>query len=289
MSWQVAILISGLLTGVGQFLGKRQVKHMSAMQSTIVSNIAGFGILAVVLFLTKQYLIFEWRLVFLLIFGVVESIAIAAYYSAVRESLSGATVFGYLLSQVIIVCVSFVMFGEWVYFDPATVRGVGNVSSLLLTMLALYFYSGTLAVGRRWLAMITLSAMINAIGNISAKYFLKMGTPPFLYLFVEQIGLLIGGLFYVSSRAQGLRLTVRSWKIGMLQGMFAVSGPMIYIYVLMTEPLSLASVVKRLVALFVTVLMGLLFYRERDNMGKRAWISLIVGLMAFGIVMGVNR
>lgn len=289
MNWQIAILFSGLATGIGQFLGKRQVRHMSAMQSTIVSNLVGFGVLAIVVYLTREYLMFEWRLMFLLIFGIVESVAIAAYYSAVRESLSGATVFGYLLSQIIIVLVSFVLFNEWIYFDPTTIRGLGNIVSFFLTMFALYFYSGTLAVGRRWLGMITLSAMINAVANIAAKYFLKTGIPPFLYLFVEQIGLLIGGWIYVTSRGQGMKLSVRSWRIGLLQGLFAVAGPMIYIYVLMTEPLSLASVVKRLAALLVTVVMGLMFYHERDNMGRRGWVSLTLGLIAFGLVMGVNR
>lgn len=289
MNWQLAILISGFATGIGQFLGKRQVKHMSAMQSTILSNITGFVVLAVVVYFTKQYQMFEWSLMFLLLFGVVESVAIAAYYSAVRESLSGATVFGYLLSQIIIVVVSFGLFNEWVYFDPTTTRGVANIVAFFLTMFALYSYSGTLAVGRRWLGMITLSAMINAVANIAAKYLLQTGIPPFLYLFVEQVGLLIGGWIYVTSRGQGMKLSAKSWGIGLVQGVFAVAGPMIYIYVLMSEPLSLASVVKRLAALLVTVVMGLMFYRERDFMGKKGWVALSLGLIAFGLVMAVNR
>jgi uncharacterized membrane protein len=289
MIWQVAILISGLLTGIGQFLGKRQVRHMSAMQSTILSNIMGLIVLGLVVAVSGQYRVWEWSLVLLILFGIVESVAIAAYYSAVRESLSGATVFGYLLSQIIIVIVSFGLFNEWIYFDPSTLRGVVNIASLFMTMMALYAYSGTLLVGRRWIGMITMSAMINAVANIAAKYFLQTGIPPFLYLLVEQVGLLIGGFIYILGRKQGLNLSIRSWKIGLLQGLFAVAGPMIYIYVLMSEPLSLASVVKRLAALMVTVLMGLLFYKERDKMGKRGWISLILGLVAFSLVMIVNR
>ena len=75
----------------------------------------------------------------------------------------------------------------------------------------------------------------------------------------------------------------------MVQGILSAIGPAIYLNVLVSSPLSIASLVRRIAAILVTTLSGLWWYREREGMGRRAWISLALAILAFGIVMGVNR
>lgn len=74
----------------------------------------------------------------------------------------------------------------------------------------------------------------------------------------------------------------------MLQGIVAVFGPIIYLHILSTEPLSLASIIRRIVAIVVTVVSGLWWYREGESMGLRGYASLVIGIVAFVLIMVVN-
>lgn len=293
-SWAVWVLISGVVTGLAQTLGKNQIHKISALQMGVLRDVTGFGV-AVIVWLAlgtgrSAWAGGEgWGMLIGMGNGAMVAVGVACYFIATRTNFSGASVFGYLLSQILIVASSAVVFAEWVYFDPTTARGQGNLAALLLTILAMVTYVQSLQLGRKWVGLLIVSALINVVGNLVAKYMVAGQMNVWNYFFAEQVGLAAAGVVILALRGQDMRVGWKNARVGVGQGILAILGPTIYLNVLVTAPLSLASLVRRIAAILVTVVGGLLWYREGVGMGKRAWISLAMGILAFGIVLVVNR
>ena len=287
MSWQIWVLLSGVITGLAQSVGKNQIHKISALQMGVLRDVTGFGI-AILVWLALGTGFDGWMSLAAMANGAMVAVGVALYFIATRANFSGTAVFGYLLSQVMIVGSSAVLFSEWVYFDPSTTLGMGNLMALLLTLVAMSVYVKSLKLGGKWIKLLILSAMINVVGNLVAKYFVTGEMNVWNYFFFEQAGLMSGGVMIIILKRQGMRVGWGNARIGVWQGVLSIIGPIIYLNMLVSAPLSIASLIRRIAAILVSVVSGLLWYRERETMGRRAWISLVLGILAFGTVLGVN-
>lgn len=288
LPWQVWVLISGAVTGIAQSVGKSQIHKISALQMGVLRDVSGW-VLAVMIWAALGTGWEGWASGIAMINGAMVALGVAWYFIATRSNFAGSSIFGYLLSQVMIVASSAIIFSEWVYFDPTTGRGLGNIMALLLTMAAMLLYVKSLNLGRKWIGLLMASALINVAGNLIAKYYVAGTMNVWNYFFAEQTGLMIGGIMIIGWRRQDMKVGWKNARIGVWQGLLSIIGPAIYLNVLVSAPLSIASLIRRIAAILVTVVTGLWWYRERDGMGRRAWISLILAILAFGIVMIVNR
>lgn len=287
LPWQVWVLLSGAVTGLAQSLGKNQIHKVSALQMGVLRDVTGW-LLAVLIWRALGTGWEGWASVIAMGNGAMVALGVAWYFIATRSNFSGSSVFGYLLSQVMIVASSALIFAEWVYFDPTTLRGIGNFNALLLTMLAMLLYVNSLNLGRKWIGLLLASALINVAGNLVAKYYVAGTMNVWNYLFAEQSGLMLAGIMIIWWRGQNMRVGWENARVGVLAGILSIIGPAIYLNMLVTAPLSIASLIRRIAAILVTVVTGLWWYREREGMGRRAWMSLMLAILAFGIVMGVN-
>lgn len=289
MSWQLWVVLSGILTGVGQSIGKSQIHKISALQMGVLRDMTGW-VVAVVLFVIVGGTWGGNAMWVGMLNGAMVAVGVALYFIAVRSSFSGSSIFGYLISQVLIVISSAFIFGEWIYFDPSSIQGLGNIVVLGLTLLAMVMYSGGGAkLGGRWAWIIVISALINVAGNLIAKQIVSGSTEVWSYFLAEQTGLALMGVVILILRGQNMRVGWENARIGVLQGIVAVFGPIIYLHILSTEPLSLASIIRRIVAIVVTVVSGLWWYREGKSMGLRGYASLAIGIVAFVLIMIVNQ
>lgn len=288
MSWQLWVVLSGILTGLGQSIGKSQIHKITALQMGVLRDVTGLVIALLFFYLLGS----EWAGTAMWIGmanGAMIAVGVALYFIAVRTSFSGSSIFGYLISQVMIVVFSALVFGEWVYFDPNNTQGIGNIVVLLLTLVSMWLYSGGQSkLGGKWTGIIVLSALINVVGNMVAKHVVSGPTDVWAYFLAEQIGLSVMGVIILLVRGQNMRVGWLNAKVGVIQGIVAVFGPIIYLHVLSSEPLSLASIVRRIVAIAVTAISGLWWYREGKRMGIRGYLSLAIGILAFVLVMAVN-
>ncbi len=282
------VLLSGVVTGLAQSVGKNQIHKISALQMGVLRDVTGWAVAVVVwVYLGTGWE--GWRSVIAMANGAMVALGVAWYFIAARSNFAGSSVFGYLISQVMIVVSSAIIFSEWVYFDPSTTLGIGNLSALVLTMVAMLLYVNSLNLGRKWMGLLLASALINVVGNLVAKYYVAGSMNVWNYFFAEQTGLMLGGILIIWWRGQDMRVGWGNVRVGVWQGLLSIIGPMIYLNMLVSAPLSIASLVRRIATILVTTLGGLFWYREREKMGGRAWISLALAVLAFGIVMGVNR
>ncbi len=288
MSWQLWVVLSGILTGLGQSIGKSQIHKISALQMGVLRDVTGL-VVAAVLFVMVGGTWAGNAMWIGMLNGAMVALGVALYFIAVRSSFSGSSIFGYLISQVLIVVSSAFVFGEWVYFDPSRTQGLGNIVVLGLTLLAMVMYSGGgTKLGGRWAWIIVISALINVAGNLIAKQIVSGSTEVWSYFLAEQTGLALMGVVILILRGQNMRVGWVNARVGVLQGIVAVFGPIIYLHILSTEPLSLASIIRRIVAIVVTVVSGLWWYREGESMGLRGYASLVIGIVAFVLIMVVN-
>lgn len=288
MSWQIWVLISGVLTGLGQMIGKSQIHKISASQMGIIRDAVGL-VVAVAIWIYMGSVNGGWPMLVGVANGAMVAVGVALYFVAVRSSFSGASVFGYLISQILIVASSAFIFGEWVYFDPATIQGIGNIVVLILTILSMLLFTQSIKIGKKWFGLLVLSALINVGGNLVAKSIVSGPTNVWAYFLSEQLGLTLAGVIILLLGKQNLKIGWANARIGALQGIVAILGPIIYLNILSVEPLSLASLVRRIASILVTSVSGLWWYQEGKYLGKRGWMGMVLGLMAFAIVMYVNR
>ena len=292
ITWQVAVIATGILSGVAQSIGKRQVSRMSAFQSGVLRD--GTILLVVAVVSAVQHL-FGFAPLYLLFVGVgiLESVMQAAYYSASREEMAGTVVFSYPLSSLLIVLSSGFLFSEWGYFDPRSGRGLLNIAALCLTLFLVFFYQkrdDTLTHTKRfhWSVKLLASALMVVVANLAVKWAVAVaGVKPASYMFWEYLGLLFGGLVFVYARGQDLRVGRRQVVWGIVQGTLFAASVFWYATLRVTVPLSLSSIVRRVAIVTVTTLAGLFVFGEHKRITSGQWVSLALGFGVLAMLLAV--
>ncbi len=296
--WQIAVALTGIISGLSQTIGKRQTRHMSAFQSGVIRDVTTLAMVAVV-YIWQGNFRFEWPMALFLVMGVMESVSIAAYFAAQREHMAATAVFSYPFSQLLIVLMAGFFFGEWHYFDIRNWQGMINTWALITTLVLMAWYgapkSGEKIVkqvgkGRRWLWMLVGSAMVISLSNIQSKWAVaSLHYSPTVAMLWEFAGLVVGGLGYVMWSKQGLPKGVKNWGWGVLQGLLFGWGAWWYVGLLTTAPLGVASILRRVVIVLVTITAALWGFGEWKKLSWRQGVTLGLGLLVFGVVMAVNR
>jgi uncharacterized membrane protein len=290
MIWQVAVIATGFISGLAQVVGKKQVGSMSAFQSGLIRDLVTF-VIVLAIYLHEANFFIAWESVVIIAIGVLESISIAIYFSAMRSGMAATAIFSYPLSQLLIVLAAAILFGEWTYFDITTSRGVVNILALVLTAILMTVYGGGAKVSKyRWSTALFVSVVITMLGNIQSKWAVStLGYSAATSMFFEYVGILLGGFIFVYGRGQNLHLGLKAWGWGALQGILFGISALWYVDLLTTSPLGISSLMRRVTIVLVTVLFALLGYREGKNMSRRQILALAMGIIVFAMVMSVNR
>jgi uncharacterized membrane protein len=294
MSWQIAVVLTGVLSGLGQVMGKRLVMNLGAFQGGVIRDVTTLTlILGVLLAEGGIPTTFAWPMLLIFVFGLLESVSMALYFSAIRSQMAATAVFSYPLSQLLIILFSSIFFAEWRYFDITTLQGVFNVVALVLTLILLVLYQG--GIGKlkgkiKWSNALAFSAVIVALTNIESKWAVTtLQYSPAQSMFYEYIGMIVGGLAYVLYNRQSLLVGWRNLGVGVLQGLLFGVSAIWYVTLLVDNPVGIASLLRRVMIVLVALLAGLWGYGERKALTKHQMMSLGLGLIVFALVMGVNR
>lgn len=288
LSWQWWVVIAGLCSGLAQVVGKRQVSYMSAFQSGVLRDSTILIIVGAMILMQNQLHFGIWSLSFLLI-GILESVMIAAYYSASRDELASTVIFSYPLSSVLIVGLSGALFGEWQYFDVRTTVGLINTVSLAMVVGLMLLYQDGNLKKTRWSTKIILSSLMVVVSNIAIKWAVtNLGLMPTDYFLYEYIGLVGGGLMYVYWRGQSMRVGGKSLVLGAVQGLLFAISIILFAEILRSYPLSLASLIRRVVIVMVTVIAAFGWYKEGRALSLRQVVCLVGGVVVLGVVMLAN-
>lgn len=290
MIWQLAVIATGFLSGLAQVVGKRQVGEMSAFQSGLMRDLMTW-VIVIWIFVKEGNFSFGWPAAVIVGVGVLESISIAAYFSALRSGMAATAVFSYPLSQLLIVLFAAMLFGEWTYFDLQTTRGMVNIFALVLTSILMIVYGGKGKIQKfKWSTALFVSAVITALGNIQSKWAVStLGYSAATAMFWEYLGIVLGGAVFVYGRGQNLKLGWKSWGWGIVQGILFGVSALWYITLLKTSPLGISSLMRRVTIVLVTLLVAFLGYREDKKMNAKQGFSLILAIVIFVLVMSVNK
>ena len=287
MSWQIAVILTGVLSALSQAIGKRQVARMSAFQSGLMRDLTTWG-LVMTLYLTRGVVRLEWPALVFFGLGLLEAVAMAAYYSAQREQMAATAVFSYPFSQLLIILTAGIFFQEWQYFDVRNLQGLMNTGAIVgLVVLMTQFQNKE--KGRQWSVKLMLSSLVIVGSNLIAKWGVGgLRYSPVEFMFFEYLGIVLAGIYFVYGRGLDLKLSKRDWGWGIVQGLMLGGGALWYVGLLANHPLSIASVIRRVVIVLMTVLFGLWGFGERQSLSARQKWMLYLGLIMFGVVMGVN-
>lgn len=291
MSWQIAVIVTGMLSGLSQVIGKRQVERMSAFQSGLLRD-ATVLVMAIALAFWQGGLRLEWQAGVMFLMGLVESFAIAAYFAAQRQNMAATAVFSYPFSQLMTILMAGIFFAEWQYFDIRHTRGVVNMLALLATLTLMMVYQGRDRLkGRlKWSWLLFFSAVIVSISSIESKWAVSsVGYSPIEAMLYEFGGIVVGSVGYVIVRKQGMRVGRENLVWGVLQGILFGAATIWYYDLLKTSPLGISSLIRRVTIVLLAASAGLWGYGEGKKMSVRQWIAIGLGLLVFGLVMGVNR
>ena len=294
MSWQASVIATGVISALAQIVGKRQVSKMGSFQSGVIRDGATL-ILVMVILLFKGGIPtgLPWQAWVIFGVGLLESVSMALYFAAQRSEMAATAVFSYPLSQLLIILLSGVAFGEWKYFNVQTTQGIINLVALALSLALMIVYQGgkSQIKGKiRWSNALAISAVIVALSNIESKWAMaQLHYSPAHAMIYEYAGLLVGGLVYVKMRKQTLRIGWENVGWGTLQGLLYGISALWYMALLTNYPLGISSVMRRVTIVLMTVTAGLWGWGEQRRLTWRQGLALSMGLIVFGLVMAVNR
>ncbi len=287
--WQLAVVATGILSAIAQSIGKRQVTYMSAFQSGLLRDLVIFVVIAAV-FIAQG--IFSWsplNLLFVVV-GFLESIMMAAYYSASRDEMTATTVFSYPFSGVLIIISAGFLFGEWQYFNPATLQGLVNIATTVLTLFLIVSYQSGRAKLSSWNIKLILSSLMVVVSNLVTKWAVTtIGVKPASFMIYEYAGLILGGFIFVYGRRLSLRLRRDDYLWGVVQGILFAISALWYTELLRAYPLSLSSIVRRIAIVLGTTFAGLIIFGERKTMNKQKSLQTIIGIAILLVTLLVNR
>jgi len=262
---------------------------MSAFQSGLLRDLTILSVIATV-YLSQG--IFAWSPInlFFVIVGVLESIMMAAYYSASRDEMTATTMLSYPFSSILIIISSGFLFGEWQYFDPSTLQGLGNILMTLVTLfLVTSFQSGKVKLSA-WNSKLILSALMVVIANLVQKWAVAViGLKPASYMIYEYLGLVLGGFIFVYGRHLTLKLKKADYLWGLLQGCLFSVSIIWYAELLRTYPLSVSSIIRRIAIVLGTTLAGLYIFREHKNMNRQKYLQIFLGFIVLLVTLLLNH
>lgn len=292
--WQMAVIATGVLSGLAQIAGKRQVSQMGAFQGGVIRDTASLlFVLAILLFTTGLPDLFTWQAALIFVVGIMESVSLAAYFAAQRQEMAATAVFSYPFSQLLIVLMSGFFFAEWKYFDVHTIQGSVNTLALLLTFGLMIVYQGGKGKMKgkiRWSTALALSAIVIAVSNIESKWAMStLHYTPAQAMLYEYTGLILGGSVYMILKKQSIVTNKLNVLWGMLQGSLYAISTYWYIALLTDHPLGISSVMRRVTIVLMTVVAGLWGWGEHKRLTWRQMVTLGLGLLVFALVMAVNR
>lgn len=291
--WQIAVIATGVLSGLAQIVGKRQVSEMGAFQGGVIRDVASLiFVLVLLIFTTGIPDLFTWQAAAIFVFGIVESVSLAAYFAAQRQEMAATAVFSYPFSQLLIILMSGAFFAEWKYFDVQTTQGLVNSVALVLTFGLMIVYQGgkeKIKGKIRWSTALVLSAVIVSLSNIESKWAMSvLRYTPAQAMLYEYAGLILGGTMYMALKKQSMQTSTINILWGLLQGTLYAVSTYWYIGLLTDHPLGIASVMRRVTIVLMTVVAGLWGWGERKRLTWRQMATLILGIIIFGLVMAVN-
>ncbi len=294
MNWQVAVILTGVLSGLAQVAGKKLVMNLGAFQGGVIRDVTTLIFVIGVLMISGGVpTVFDWRVVAIFTFGLLESVSLALYFSAIRTQMAATAVFSYPMSQLLIILFSGIFFAEWRYFDFRHLQGAVNVIALGLTIVLMILYQGkgTQIKGRiKWSNALAFSAIIVALTNIESKWAVTtLAYSPAQAMLYEYLGMLAGGLAYVAYQGQTLRVGWRNVGWGALQGILFGVSSLWYVGLLRDNPIGISSLLRRVTIVLISLTVAFWGYREGKKMKREQVVSLVLGLLIFGLVMWVNR
>jgi len=135
-----------------------------------------------------------------------------------------------------------------------------------------------------------LSSLVIVGSNLLAKWGVgSAGYSSVEYMFWEYLGVVVGGIIFVYGRGLSLKLPKSDWGWGMVQGLLFAVSALWYVGLLAEHPLSIASVIRRVVTVLMTSALGLWGFGERRALTQRQKWLIGVGLAIFIMVVLVNR
>lgn len=294
MNWQIAVIVTGVLSGLAQVVGKKMVMQMGAFQGGVIRDATILVmVVGVLMFGGGIPLSWSWPVVAIFGFGILESVSLALYFSAIRTQMAATTVFSYPFSQLLIILFSGIFFAEWQYFDVSNIRGLVNVIALILTLALMMLYqgNGVKIKGRiRWSNALIFSAVIVALTNIESKWAVStLGYSPAQAMLYEYLGLLAGGLGYVYLNKQTLKVGWSNLGWGMVQGVLFGLSSLWYVALLKDNPVGISSLLRRVTIVLISLMAAFWGYREGRKLTTRQIVCLGIGILIFGLVMTVNR
>ena len=134
------------------------------------------------------------------------------------------------------------------------------------------------------------SAVIVAFTNIESKWAVAiLGYSPAQAMLYEYLGMITGGLIYVSVKGQTLKVGWKNLGWGIAQGLLFGVSSLWYTGILRESPIGISSLLRRVTIVIISLIASLWGYQEIKKMNRSQIINLGLGIVVFAIVMLANR
>lgn len=280
MSWQILLVINLILATVRETFSKKLANKLDPY--VMVFYIA---LINGVLLYAYQFLVYQtWPRMdpVVTLSGIIFVIAFVSYYYAVKISLSQSILFQ-SYSIIVTIVLAAIFLGESRYFDLLSVIGMKTIAGILLAFAALWLllHQGGKKehqMERRWFVYMSISILALGVGSFFSVLFSKTYYP--VEVFINQthsmIPLLLGLLV---AQKKSLSIPRSLYKILVLNCISAV-GAVIAFYEILHLQIAVSRIypVQQVLLVVLTMISGVLFYKEAHFFTGKRLIGMMVGL-----------
>lgn len=284
MPWQPLIFISVLVIIIGQSLSKKLVDTLHPYQILVYQYFASI----ITIFLYHSYIYPDEKIVLsaspFLIIGILYAIGVSAYYRAVKYSLSKSAL-AYSFSDLITILLAVIFLGELALLNPFTLKGRKILIGLILAGISIWLIKWKIKRGKKegtdkdWFRWISIAVLVMGFAVFLAKHFVAK-TNPLEGLFFQYLSSFGAIAVFTFKEKKKVILERRQILLCLLVGIFFSTSLATFYLALSKAPITLVMPTWVASQLLLIVGVGLIVFKEKEQMSKREWVGLLTGFVA---------
>lgn len=289
MTWQIPLFFNIICATIRGFLDKKLVEKVDPFLTYFYVVLWGTIFFELFYFLRHQS--FPAIYPEMMLLGVLFSFSYGSYLMAVKINLSLSAVFAsfYFLIPLFL---AVIYLNEWQIFNPATASGQKIIAGVLLTFISMWLIfsdsvgkdSSKNKINKKWLVFSLVNIILAGIGTFWGKTFITNHGP--LETLISQSYGGVPALFMINIiRRKKFQIERSGLTLSILNGLAAALSAVFFYIAFKNGPVTVILPVQTLALTVTVVLVGLVVFKESQNMTRRKIAGMVTGIMGVMLLM----
>lgn len=285
MNWQLPLFLNIGFGTIRAFLEKKLVAKVAPFM-IFFYTVLWSGLVFILFYLTL-YQSFPIIYPEMILLGILFTFSYGCYLQAMKINLSQTVIVASFYLIISLALAAFYL-SEWRLFDPTTGVGQKTIIGMILTLLSIWMLVGAdkkkEKINRKWLFFMVINVVLTGIGTFWSKTFIENHGSLETLISQSLGGLPVLFIINVINREK-FKIGKASQVLAILDGLAIVGTTVFFFIALKNGPLAVILPVQTLIITVSIVLVGLIIFKEVQNMTKKKFAGMVLGIAGVILLM----